>query len=269
MRPVPDAPAAPPPAGAAGGLWRRSDPRARLLATLCVSGAVLAAGSWPALAAGLAGVAAVHASSATGPRAALASLRPFAFLLVFTLVLQSLFTPGTPLAPGVLPDRLTLEGVAAAALAAARLGGVIALSAHLVATTSPLELARGIGWAIAPAARVGVPVREITLVTALAFHFFPVLLEESRQVRAALESRGVSLRHRSPRLRVRALLVWVLAVLFGMVDRSARIAAALQTRGFGRAGAGRHRFAAWGAGSTALVAAGAAALAVAVALGAR
>jgi len=199
--------------------WKRCDPRARLLATLASSGAVLAAGSWPALLAGLASVAALHAASGTGPRAAAAALRPFRLLLLFTLVAQAAFTGGRPVLPGLVPDALTVEGLAAAGHALLRLAGVIAVSAHLVTTTSPLELARSIGWAIAPAARLGAPVREITLVMALGFHFFPVLLDESRQVRSALESRGISLRHPSLRLRVRALLVWTLAVLFGMVDR--------------------------------------------------
>ncbi len=238
------------------GPWSRCDPRARLLATAVASGVVLAASSGPRLAAGLAAVCALHAASLARPSAALAALRPFRFLLAFTLVVQLAFTPGAPLAPGALPAFVTREGAQAALLALARLAAVIAASAHLVASTSPLELARSLGWLIAPLARVGVRVREVTLVMALAFHFFPVLLDESRQVRAALESRGISLRQAVPRLRARALLSWTLAVLFGMVDRSTRLAAALESRGFSLPGSARHRFPPWRRESTALVAAG-------------
>jgi len=213
------------------------------------------AAGWPALTGGGAALLALHVASGTGPRAALAALRPFRFLLVFTLVVQAAFTPGRPLLPGILPGFLTSEGAAAAFLALARLAALIVASAHLVVTTSPLELARSLGWAIAPTARVGVPVREVTLVMALGFHFFPVLLDESRQVRSALESRGISLRHRAPRLRARALLFWTLAVLFGMVDRSARLATALEARGFALPRAPRHRFPPWRRESTVLVAA--------------
>ena len=240
--------------------WARCDPRARLLATMAGSVAVLAADSWPALFVGLASVAVLHAASGTGPRTALAALRPFRFLLLFTLVAQALFTGGSPALPGILPDALTAEGLMSAGHALLRLAGVIVVSAHLVSTTSPLELARSVGWAIAPAARFGVPVREITLVMALGFHFFPVLLDESRQVRAALESRGVSLRHPVLRLRARALLSWTLAVLFGMVDRSSRLASALESRGFGLPRALRHRFAPWRGVSSAVVAGSAALL---------
>ena len=187
------------PARSGSGPWLRCDPRARLLATLAASAVVLAASSWGQICCGLAAVAALHLASGTGPGAALGSLRPFRFLLLFTLLVQAGFTGGAPLLPGLLPGAITIEGSQAAALALLRLAGVIAASAHLVRTTSPLELARSLGWALTPTARVGVPVREVTLVMALGFHFFPVLLDESRQVRAALESRGISMRH--PRLQ--------------------------------------------------------------------
>lgn len=237
------------------GPWRRCDPRARLLATLAASALVLAAATWTQLFSALAGVVALYLSSGTGPRAAFDSLRPFRFLLLFTLVVQGVFTSGTPLLPGLLPDALTVEGSAAATLALARLAAVIAVSAHLVQTTSPLELARSLGWALTPTARLGVPVREVTLIMALGFHFFPVLLDESRQVRAALESRGISLRHRRLRLRARALLYWTLAVLFGLVDRSARLATALEARGFALPRRRGHRFPTWRLESTVLAAA--------------
>ena len=243
------------PAKPGSGPWLRCDPRARLLATLTAATLVLAASSWGQILCGLSAVAALHLASGTGPETALGSLRPFRFLLLFTLLVQAGFTGGAPLLPGFLPGALTIEGSRAAALALLRLGGVIAASAHLVATTSPLELARSLGWALTPTARVGVPVREVTLVMALGFHFFPVLLDESRQVRAALESRGISLRHPRLKLRARALLFWTLAVLFGMVDRSTRLAAALEARGFALPRRHAHRFHAWRVESTLLLAA--------------
>jgi len=237
------------------GLWLRCDPRARLLSCLVASGALLAAASWVQMTLGLAAVAALHLASGRGPGAAVRSLRPFRFLLVFTLIVQAGFTSGTPLLEGVLPNGISLEGCTAAALALTRLAGVVAVSALLVGTTSPLELARSLGWALAPAARVGVPVNEVSLVLALGFHFFPVLLDESHQVRAALESRGISTRHPRLRLRARALLFWTLAVLFGLVERSSRLAAALESRGFALPRRHRHRFPRWRRESSLLVAA--------------
>jgi len=214
---------------------------------------MLAASSWGQIGFGLAVIASLHLASGAGPGAVSRSLRPFRVLLLFTLFVQAVFTVGEPLLPGFLPDAVTREGCNAAALALLRLAGVIAASAHLVGTTSPLELARSLGWVLTPTARVGVPVREVTLVMAIGFHFFPVLLDESRQVRAALESRGISLRHPRLGLRARALLFWTLAVLFGMVDRSTRLATALESRGFALPRRHAHRFPAWRIESTILV----------------
>ena len=220
---------------------------------MVASAVVLAASTWVQVGCGLASVISLHLASGTGPGEALRSLRPFRFLLLFTLILQTGFTGGTPLLPAVLPGFITTEGCAAAALTTLRLAGVVVASAHLVGTTSPLDLARSLGWFLTPTARLGVPVREVTLVMALGFHFFPVLLDESRQVRAALESRGVSMRHPRLGLRARALLSWTLAVLFGMVDRSTRLAAALEARGFALPRRRGHRFSPWRTGSTVLV----------------
>ena len=254
VRPVVSSPAQAP-ARNGSGPWFRCDPRARLLATLITSTVVLTAASWLPIGCGLAAVVLLHLASGTGAGAAVGSLRPFRFLLLFTLVVQAGFTGGTPLLPGLLPGAITSEGCQEAARAMLRLAGVIAASAHLVRTTSPLELARSLGWALTPTARVGVPVREVTLVMALGFHFFPVLLDESRQVRAALESRGISMRDPRLGLRARALLFWTLAVLFGMVDRSTRLAAALEARGFALPRRQAYRFPAWQVESTVLVAA--------------
>lgn len=236
------------------GAWQRCDPRARLLATAIVSAVVVSAASWVQVGCSLAGVAALHLASGAAPRDAVAALRPFRFLLLFTLVVQAGFTAGTPLFPDSAPGVVTVEGAREAALSLLRLAGLIAASAHLVRTSSPLELARSLGWVIAPTARLGVRVREATLVMALGFHFFPVLLEESNQVRRAMESRGISLRHPRLALRGRALLFWTLAVLFGMVERSSRLAAALESRGFALPRRTVHRFPAWRVESTVLVA---------------
>jgi len=103
----------------------RCDPRARLLATLVVSGVALSASSWVRVGWGLVAIAMLHLASGTGPRAAVGSFKPFRFLLLFTLVVRTMFTGGAPLLPGILPESITIEGVSAAALALLRLGGVI------------------------------------------------------------------------------------------------------------------------------------------------
>jgi energy-coupling factor transporter transmembrane protein EcfT len=222
---------------------------------LVLAGVLLAAGSWAALLPGLAALVALHALSRTGAASAWGSLRPWRVLLLVTGAAHALFGPAAP-APG---DTLagTVGALSGAGLAAGRLAGAILVAAHLARTGSPLDLARSLGWAIAPGRRLGLRVREIQAVTALALHFVPVVLAESVQTRVALEARGISLRHPRRRLRLRAALLWVLALLAGVGDRSARLALALAAKRFGSCAVTRDRFPRWSAASTALVGASA------------
>lgn len=250
----------------AGGttFWHRCDPRARLLAACLVSGAALAADGAGEVALAAAAAVGMTVAAGFGPRRALAALRPLRLLLVFTFAVHALFGAG-PWLVAAGPFTIGAAGTAAGALAAVRLALVILVSAALVATTPPFDLARALSWVFSPLGRVGVPVRDAELVLALGFRFVPQLQEESRQVRAALESRGISARHPRVRLRLRALHVWLAAVLLGMLERSVRLATALEVKGFGLPGRGRRRFEPWGAEST-LLALGAAAAAAALLL---
>ena len=240
--------------------WRRCDPRARLLATALLSGAALAAGDARELAVAAAATAVLLAASGPGTRRALAALRPFRFLLLFTFAVQALFDAGpAPFAAG--PFTVGAAGIAAGALSTSRLALAILVSAALVATTPPFELARALAWLFGPLERFGLPVRQAELVLALGFRFVPQLQEESRQVRAALESRGISARHPRARLRLRAVVIWLAALLFGMIERSSRLAAALEVKGFGLASPGRRRLPPWTRESTLLALAAAAVVA--------
>lgn len=235
--------------------WHRIDPRVRLLLSLVLSGLALASRSFPEFAFVYLLLGGLYCASSTRWDTAWRGFRPFLFLLVFTVVLQLFFTPGGPviLFGRTLPA-VSLQGVRLSLLVFARLAAVILVSAHLVGTTSPLELSRSLGWAFSPLARTGLPVADFVLVLNLGFQFFPIILEESRSLRLALESRGISFRHRTLSFRFRALTAWMLAILVSTVERSQRLAVALEVKNFAQGSRLRLRFPAWTAwSSTALL----------------
>jgi energy-coupling factor transport system permease protein len=231
--------------------WHRLDPRVRLLASLVLSALALASRSAPELSLVYLFLLGLYVCSATTAQTAWRGFRPFLVLLAFTAVLQLFFTPGTPLLLlGKSVPYVSYEGAALSLEILLRLAAVILVSTHLVSTTSPLELARSLGWFFSPLRKVGLPVADLVLVLNLGFQFFPIILEESRSLRLSLESRGISFRHPRLQLRFRALTAWILAVLTAVLERSQRLAVALEAKNFGKGSLLRLRFPAWAAVST-------------------
>ncbi|MDB4285281.1 energy-coupling factor transporter transmembrane protein EcfT [bacterium] len=233
--------------------WHRADPRVRLLATMVLSCLALASRTWTELALVFLALTTVYGLSRTRWRTAWSGFRSFFFLLLFTAFLQLFLTPGKPL-PGFSTSgglTITYEGLRLSVLLLLRLSAVILLSTHLVATTSPLELSRSLGWFFLPGGRLGLPVGDLVLLFNLGFQFFPLLLEESQSLRLALESRGISLRHPRLSYRFQALTAWILALLTALLERAHRLAMALEMKNFGHRGILRLRFPSWGAESSA------------------
>lgn len=244
-------------AGIAGSSpWHRVDPRVRLFFSLLLSTLALASSSFPEFSFVYLLTAVLYCTSSTPWDTAWRGFRPFLVLLTFTVALQLFFTPGEPVILGgrALPA-VSLEGARLSLLVFARLAAVILVSAHLVGTTSPLELSRSLGWAFSPLGRTGLPVADFVLVLNLGFQFFPIILEESRGLRLALESRGITFHHRTLSFRFRALTAWMIAILFSTVERSQRLATALEVKNFGQGNRLRLRFPAWTPWSTAALAA--------------
>lgn len=228
------------------------DPRVRLLVTMVLSCIALASRTGQEIILLFLFVAAVFSLSRTGPGTAWSGFRPFFYLLLFTVLLQLFLTPGRPIPwlPAPIPT-VTYEGFLLALIVLSRLSAVILLSTHLVTTTSPLELSRSLGWSLGPGRRIGLPVDDLVLMLNLGFQFFPILLEESYNLRLALESRGISLRHHRFSYRLQALSAWVLALLTAAMERARRLALALEAKNYGQVGGLRLRFPAWRRESTA------------------
>jgi energy-coupling factor transport system permease protein len=232
--------------------WHRIDPRVRLLASLVLSALALASRSAPEFSLVCLFLLGLYGWSSTTAQTAWRGFRPFLVLLAFTAVLQLFFTPGTPLLLlGKAVPHVSYEGASLSLAILLRLAAVILVSTHLVSTTSPLDLARSLGWFVSPFRKIGLPVADLVLVLNLGFQFFPIILEESRSLRLSLESRGISFRNPRLQLRFRALTAWILAVLTAVLERSQRLAVALEAKNFGKGARLRLRFPTWAAASTA------------------
>lgn len=234
--------------------WRLVDPRVRVVIVVAASALALGSSSFQQFALIFTASAAAYILAGTGPATAWRGFRPFAFLIALTAVLQLFFTDGNALVEGIpVLSRVTHEGLFAALLVLSRLSAVILISTLLVATTSPHEISRSLAWFLSPLTRLGAPVGDYMLIMNMAFQFFPLLAEETGNVRMGLESRGVSLSHEKTGLRFKATAAWMLAVLTSVLERSHRTAAALQIKDGGRGPGLRLRFPPWSRVSTVAV----------------
>lgn len=164
----------------------------------------------------------------------LASLRVFLWLFFFTAVLHLFFTPGTPLFTGTPLEGfpVTKEGLAGGVLTAWRLVAVIALSALLTHTTTPLGITRAMESLLSPLERVRFPVQDFSLMMMIALRFIPVLAEEADRVWKAQKARGADLASGGLVRRGRALTALFLPLFAGIFRRADELALALEARGY-------------------------------------
>ncbi|MEQ2637663.1 energy-coupling factor transporter transmembrane component T family protein [Paratractidigestivibacter faecalis] len=198
-------------------LAHRLDPRAKLVFTALYLVAAFVSRGWALLA--VATVAAtVLAASGTGARKALGSLRPFAWLMAFVLVFDSLFSTG---------------GVSYAVESVVRFALVLLGSSTLMATTSPTELTDGCAMLLRPLAALGVDVDAAALAIGMTLRFVPVVMGEYRCVREAQEARGADFSSGGTLRRARSQVTTMVPLLASALRRSETLALAIRNRGFG------------------------------------
>ena len=181
-------------------------------------------------------------------RLLLANLRPLLPLLILTLVLNALLTPGRtcyeiPLGAG----RFTCEGVERGLFLVGRLSALVLGTSLLTLATSPLELADGLETLLRPFRRIGLPAHELAMTTTIALRFVPILVDEADRLRKAQLARGADFGG-GPVRRIRSLFPLLLPLFLSAFGRADRLAVAMEARCYqGDRGRSRYRTYALGA----------------------
>ena len=210
-------------------LLHRLDPRAKLVLAFAFGG--LAAASGPRALLVLAGAAGAVSIASRLPLALLLrGLRPLLWLILATAGLHLFTDPGrVVLREG--PLAVTAAGVRQSVLEGGRLILLVLTGSLLTLSTSPLELADGLGALLSPLRRLRLPVEEFALMVAVALRFVPVLLEEAERVRRAQQARGGAFGGWGI-TRVRRLAPLALPLLVGAFRRAEELAVAMEARGY-------------------------------------
>lgn len=190
-------------------------------------------------------------------------LKLAALVIALRMVFQTLL--GAPIGLHVL---FRLPEIALPSfLSGLRLGGVVTSESLLLGAVEGLRFA-AILLSIAAATTVAAPSRlfraspaaiaELGTVLVIAMTFAPHLVQDFARIRSAQRLRGRRARG------IRAAASAIAPVIDGAMERSLQLAAAMTSRGYGRAIATRHRPDPWRAVETVVVGSGIAAVAVTV-----
>lgn len=159
------------------------------------------------------------------------AIKGISFLLLFTVVLNALFTPGQSIV-SMGPIAITIEGLRKGMVLGLRLTMLVAMTTLLTASTSPLALAEGVEFILSPLRIIRVPTPELAMITSIALRFVPILYDEARRITIAQFARGVDTTAQSPLKRVSSLGSVIIPLFAGALRRADELGDALEARGF-------------------------------------
>lgn len=217
----------------------RMDPRSKLLILiLYIVTIFIAKGIIPYAICILAIIAAVAISKIT-PKLILKSLKPIVIIVIFTSLLNMLYTPGRELCRFWI-FKITEEGITNAAYMAIRILLLVASTALLTYTTSPMALTDALERLLGPLKKLHVPVHEFAMMMSIALRFIPTLIEETDKIMSAQKARGADLESGSIFARAKAMIPILVPLFVSAFRRADELATAMECRLY-HGGVGRTR----------------------------
>jgi energy-coupling factor transport system permease protein len=177
--------------------------------------------------------------SRISPRVIVRGLKPLAFILLFTAVLNLFYVPGEVLWSWKFLT-LTREGAEAAAYMCVRMMMLITGTLLLTYTTSPMMLTDAMERVFSPLKRLRVPVHELAMMMTIALRFIPALIEETDKIMSAQRARGADFESGNLFKRARALIPLLVPLFVSAFRRAAELALAMESRCY-HGGEGRTR----------------------------
>ena len=217
----------------------RLDPRAKLVALVLYIVALFLAEWFVTYAIMLGVLILVVVLSTVKPKALLRGMKPILILLIFTAVLNMLYTPGTELV-SFWVFTITYEGILHAFFMVVRIMMLISCTFLLTYTTSPLALTDGLEGVLSPLKKIKVPVHELAMMMSIALRFIPTLIEETDKIMSAQRARGADFDTGNLLQKAKALIPLLVPLFISAFRRADELATAMECRCY-HGGTGRTR----------------------------
>jgi energy-coupling factor transport system permease protein len=170
-----------------------------------------------------------------------AGLKPVIWLVLFTLVLQVLFTKEGNLLYEVGPFKIYEEGVKQGIFISMRFFFLILMTSLLTLTTTPIEITDGLETLLNPLKKVRFPVHEMALMMSISLRFIPTLMQETDKIMKAQIARGVEFASGPYKDRIKAVIPLLIPLFVSSFKRAEELAIAMEARGY-RGGEGRTKY---------------------------
>ena len=157
-------------------------------------------------------------------------MKPVAFIVIFTGLLNLFFTEGSHVIVSFLGLTLTWEGVERAFFMIARILMLITGTFLLTYTTSPIALTDGLEALLNPLKKIKVPVHELSMMMCIALRFIPTLIEETDKIISAQKARGADFESGSLLERAKALVPILVPLFISAFRRADELAIAMECR---------------------------------------
>ena len=216
----------------------RLDPRTKLLALVGYIVALFMAKSWLSYGVCLVFLSLVIGISTIPMKSIVKGMKPLVMILIFTGLLNLLFTGGENVLVKLGPITITGEGVIRAVFMVARILMLITGTFLLTYTTSPIALTDGLESLLNPLKKIKVPVHELSMMMCIALRFIPTLIEETDKIMSAQKARGADFENGSLMQRVKALVPILVPLFISAFRRADELATAMECRCY-QGGAGR------------------------------
>ena len=218
----------------------RMDPRTKLLATIAYIVGVFLVGNLPGYVLALAFLYLVVRIAGIRFSYVMKGLRPLRIILIFTFVLNVLFSSGTKVLFSLGFLTITEEGLLNAVFFSLRLVFLVMGTSVLTLTTSPVQLTDALEHLMKPLSRIGFPAHELAMMMTIALRFIPTLLEETDKIQKAQMARGADFESGNMLQRAKALIPLLVPLFVSAFRRANDLAMAMEARCY-RGGDGRTR----------------------------
>ena len=168
-------------------------------------------------------------------------VKPLLWVILFTVVLQMVFTTGGDVYVEWAFIKITSYGVINAIFIFLRFMFIIFISTLMTLTTPPLQIADAMESIMKPLGKIGVPVHEIALMLSIALRFVPTLMDEAQKIMNAQRARGVDFGEGNLFEQMKAIIPILIPLFVSSFNRAEDLATALEARGY-QGGTGRSKY---------------------------